>query len=483
MSATPYPEVPAEADDAPSPRPTSRAGAAPVAVADPPCVADTTHRRFYVPVRAKFAIALVISAAWTALSVWLSLAWLRDLASIFGWALALFTIAFIAWVPGAMNSFLIASICLDRRPPRQQLAGYPGVSVLVACYNESEAIAETILSLARQDYPGQLQILILDDGSTDDSMRHARAAIAASNAPARFHFQVVTGAHNAGKATVLNRGLALARHALVATVDGDSWLLDDALRHLVERFVDDPPGTRAVAGSVLVRNSRDNWITRAQEWDYFHGIAAVKRMQSMYHGTLVAQGAFSLYDRVALREVGGWPAVVGEDIVMTWALLERGWRVGYCEDALVFTTVPATLAQFGGQRKRWSRGMLEAFRLHWRLLFKPRMTTLFVWWNLLFVPLDLAFTFLFIPGLVLAFFGYPLVASVLTLLVLPLAALWNALIFRVQRRMFRCQQLRVRRNVWGFVVYALAYSLIMQPICVAGYVAEVFGQRKRWDTR
>src|SRR3546814_17220536 len=64
-----------------------------------------------------------------------------------------------------------------------------------------------------------------------------------------------------------------------------------------------------------------------QEWDYFHGIAAVKRMQSMYHGTLVAQGAFSLYDRKALEDVGGWPECVGEDIVVSWALLERGHRI------------------------------------------------------------------------------------------------------------------------------------------------------------
>ena len=88
----------------------------------------------------------------------------------------------------------------------------------------------------------------------------------------------------------------------------------NALTRIVERMLSDPPGTEAVAGSVLVRNSRRNVLTKAQEWDYFHGIAAVKRMQSMYHGTLVAQGAFSLYEREALREVGGWPDCVGEDM-------------------------------------------------------------------------------------------------------------------------------------------------------------------------
>ena len=32
---------------------------------------------------------------------------------------------------------------------------------------------------------------------------------------------------------------------------------------------------------------------------------------------------------------------------------------------------------------------MEAFARHWSLLFKPRMSTLFIWWNLLFLPLDL----------------------------------------------------------------------------------------------
>jgi cellulose synthase/poly-beta-1,6-N-acetylglucosamine synthase-like glycosyltransferase len=65
--------------------------------------------------------------------------------------------------------------------------------------------------------------------------------------------------------------------------------------------------TVAVAGAVLVRNSRENLLTRAQEWDYFLGIASVKRGQALLQGTLVAQGAFSVYDTTALKLVGGWP--------------------------------------------------------------------------------------------------------------------------------------------------------------------------------
>jgi biofilm PGA synthesis N-glycosyltransferase PgaC len=238
-----------------------------------------------------------------------------------------------------------------------------------------------------------------------------------------------------------------------------------------------------VAGAVMVRNSRVNLLTRAQEWDYFHGIAAVKRMQGMYHGTLVAQGAFSLYTRRALEEVAGWPDCVGEDIVVSWALLERGYRIGYAANALAFTTVLESVRQFALQRKRWSRGLMEAFRHHAALLVKARMTTLFIWWNVLFLPLDLVYTLIFIPGLVLACFGYFYIAGPLTLAVLPLAMLWNSVIYRIQRQVFAEQQLKIRRNARGFLFFSLAYSLLMQPVCVWGYFSELLGLRKAWDTK
>jgi biofilm PGA synthesis N-glycosyltransferase PgaC len=448
-----------------------------------PEVIKPQPRNVYLPVPAKFLIALSIAVAWTALSVWLSQPWLRDLADVTGWALAIFVITFIAYVPGFMNAFLISTILLDRRPTRCTIEHYPDVSILVACYNEADNIARTITSLASQMYPGRMEILILDDGSTDMTASAARAAILAETVSSGHTFRVVEGGHNIGKAGVLNRGLAMAKADIVLTIDGDGWIYKDAVQRLVERYANDPANTRAVAGAVLVSNSRSNWLTKAQEWDYFHGIAAVKRMQSMYHGTLVAQGAFSLYDRAALNEVGGFPACVGEDIVVTWALLERGYRVGYCEDAIAFTNVPENFKQFARQRKRWSRGLIEAFKLHGRLLFKPRLSTLFVWWNLLFLPLDLVYTFAFIPGLVLALFGYYYLAGILTLLVLPLAALWNYCIFMVQEKMFKKQDLKVRDNIGGFLFYVLGYSVLMQPVCVWGYLSELFGMSKRWGTK
>jgi poly-beta-1,6-N-acetyl-D-glucosamine synthase len=431
---------------------------------------------WYFPVRAKFAISLLVAGAWLGLSTWLAQDWMRDLAALTGWTVAFLIVAGIALVPGFMTAFLATSLLLDRRPPRVAPTSHPGISILIAAYNEEASIADTLHSISRSDYPGEYEVIVIDDGSRD-----ATAAIAES---VGYPWQrVLRQPHNQGKSAALNRGLVEARHDLVVTLDADSYLYKDALTRLVQRYLSDPQNTRAVAGAMLVRNSRRNWVTKAQEWDYFHGIASIKRVQSLYQGTLVAQGAFSIYDRQTLIDVGGWVDCVGEDIVLTWAILRAGWRVGHAEDACCFTNVPETLKQFVRQRQRWARGMMEAFRRHASLLRKPRMSTLFVWWNLLFPWLDLAYTFFFIPGVVLALFGIYWIAGPLTLALLPMAMAMNFLMYSIGRGMFSRQGLRVRHNPSGFLVYALAYSAILQPACLWGYCSEALGLRKTWGTK
>jgi len=431
----------------------------------------------------KFAAICALAFGWMGLSIVLSRPWVQDLSATTGPVFALISITFIAYVPGFMNAFVFGALLLDRRPPRRRPAAYPPVSILIAAYNEAAAIGDTLISLSRQDYAGKFEILVLNDGSTDATAEVVRAAIRDLAFPPGASVRLVDFPLNSGKAAVLNRGLARAAHDLIVTVDGDSWIHSDGLTHLVERLLSDPPETQAVAGAIMVRNSRENLLTAGQEWDYFHGIAAVKRMQSMFHGTLVAQGAFSIYRRAALEAVGGWPPCVGEDIVLSWAILERGDRIGHAEDAICFTNVPTRLGAFAQQRRRWSRGLMEAFRAHWRLLFQARLRTVFVWWNLCFPPMDVIYTFVFVPGLILAAFGHYDIAGPITLAVLPLAAIWNLLMFRVERRTFHAEHLQIRRNVAGFMLYAFAYNMILQPICVMGYASEALGLRKTWGRR
>lgn len=433
-------------------------------------------RRFYLPVVGKLIVAHLVALCWLALSVWVALPWLRDVGSVVPSWLAWLATAGFAFLPGYIFAFILASLMMDRRPAASPDKPLPPLSILIAAYNEEGNIRETLQSIQKQDYPASVDILLVDDGSTDRTIAVARALDIPNLV---IHEMGVNG----GKAKALNAGLAQLRQKLVVTVDADTLLHSDALRRLVARYLADPPGTVAVAGAMHVRNSRDNWLTKIQEWDYFHGIAVIKRVQSLYQGTLVAQGAFSLFDRQAVLDAGGWPTLVGEDIVLSWKLLEKGMRIGYAEDAVVFTRVPATFRQYYQQRKRWARGLIEAFKRNPGVLRVWRLNSTFFFVNLLYPFIDFSYIFFFLPGIVAALMGYYLIAGVMTLLLIPLGMFNNFFMFRVQKRMFKGRQLSVRRNIGGFLLYAFFGQLVMAPASVIGYISEFANLRKTWGTK
>ncbi len=436
------------------------------------------QKRIYIPVALKFWFCLVFAFVWMALSIWLSRPWFDQLAGLTHPWVAAYLIGFIAIFPGFINAFVLMALVVDQRPAIKPVAAYPDITLLVAAYNEESSIAETVESVFAQDYPGGVRVIVINDGSRDATAERVRALL-----PHHPGLELIDMPRNQGKSHALNAGLKACTTDLVLTLDADCLLWRDGLKNIVGRYLSDPPGTKAVAGLVLIRNSRDNWVTRTQEWDYFLGIAATKRVQSLFQGTLVSQGAFSIYDRATVAALGGWPHVVGEDIVLTWKMLEQGHRVGYAENAAVFTRCPDTLRGFVRQRQRWSRGMIEAFKAAPGLLIKPRLTLLYIWWNLMFPLMDLAYTVGFLPGLVLALFGYFWIAGPMTLALLPLSAVFTWIMFRVAKKAFDELGLKVRRNPSGFLIYSLAYTLILQPACVWGYAVELLGLRKTWGTK
>jgi biofilm PGA synthesis N-glycosyltransferase PgaC len=434
--------------------------------------------RLYIPIKIKFIFTLVFAAAWALISIYLSIAWLDDLSTHIGFLLALYLILYIAIIPGFMNSFLLCSLLLDNRPTVKYFNSYPDVTILVAAYNEAPSIKETLLSLINQDYLGLINITVINDGSSDATLDEVKKLQV--NHPT---LKLIDLGSNGGKAAALNVGLKDSSTDLIITVDGDCWIKSDGVGHLVNRYLSDPAGTKAVAGAILIRNSRENWIAKAQEWDYFLGIAAIKRIQSLFQGTLVAQGAFSLYERATLIEVGGWPKTVGEDIVLTWKILAAGYRVGHAEDACAFTRCPNSIKQFVRQRQRWSRGMIEAFKANPKILFKPRYSLLYILWNTQFPLMDIAYTIGFIPGVVLALFGKFWIVGPMTLSLIPIAILLNRVMYKAGSAMFEHEHLKIRRNRMGFLSYMLVYSFILQPACVWGYISEIFNLKKNWGTK
>ena len=422
---------------------------------------------------------MLFSAAWFALAFYLAQPWARDLAELVTLPLAWFIVTGLALIPGVALSFIVAALIFDSRPHYNVPVILSDISILIAAYNEETSIGETLESICKQGYPGEVEVIVIDDGSEDNTYQVATDFSHQKNCPMKV--KILRLEQNGGKANALNLGLQHVSHELVITIDADSFLYIKALENIVSNILAGPTNTAAVAGTVLVHNSRKNLITRMQEWDYFHGIAVVKRIQSLFQGTLVAQGAFSVYRKEALLALGGWPDTVGEDIVLTWGLQEQGYRVSYAENAFVFTNVPETYGRFFRQRKRWSRGLMEAFKRHPGLLRKFRFSTLFFWINVTFPYIDAIYLFVFLPGLIAAiFFKFYAVVGLMTLLLLPLALLINWLIYFKQVAIFREHGLKVRHNLLGFTAYLLGYQAIMSPACVMGYLSELLHARKSW---
>jgi biofilm PGA synthesis N-glycosyltransferase PgaC len=432
----------------------------------------------YISIRLKFFIALFLSISWAIFSVWASRPWYEDLANLLGPYLAYFLITFIAIVPGFMNAFVVVSLLLDKRPKIIEGQRYQDVTILIAAYNEEGSIASTLSGIFLQDYPAKIHVIVIDDGSKDRTVEIVREYL-----PLHSNLELIDLQKNGGKAAALNHGLKKCKTDIVISIDADSYILKSGIKYIVGRYLSDPPDTKAVAGQILIRNSRENWITKAQEWDYFLGIATTKRIQSLFQGTLVAQGAFSLYDRKTVESLGGWPEMVGEDIVLTWRILSAGYRVGHAENALAFTDCPNTLKQFVRQRQRWSRGLIEAFKENPGILFKFRFSTLYIWWNTMFPLIDVAYSFGFLPGVVLAFFGIFWIAGPMTLALLPMAFLLNFQMYTKGKAMFDREGLKVRANIFGLIFYVLAYGIILQPACVYGYFSEFLHLRKSWGTK
>lgn len=434
-----------------------------------------TKSRLYIPVFIKFWLCHLFSILWTSLSIYISLPWLNDFADIVSFPAALIIIAGIAYVPGYLNAFLVSSLLMDRQPPFKNKSQSKSITLLIAARNEADKIANTINYIAKQDYMGKIKVLIIDNGSKDST------ASTALNAAAELNLDItVIREENPGKFNALNAGLRHTLTDLVITLDADTVLHKSAIRYLAARIESSPRKVCAVAGTILVKNSRHALLAKIQEWDYFLGIASIKRLQGMYQGTLVAQGAFSIYKTESIIAAGGWPDAIGEDIVLTWNLLRQGMLTYFEPLAVAFTEVPTNLNSFSRQRSRWARGMIEALKQvkPWQ---QPQIYTKYMTGINLIMPfLDFSYTLFWLPGLVLACFGYYWLVGPMTLLVIPLTLLSYAILYTYQLYVFRHLKLQVRKNLWGFILFVLFYQMLMAPISVWGYLQELLKLDRVW---
>jgi biofilm PGA synthesis N-glycosyltransferase PgaC len=440
------------------------------------CEESQKKRGIYLTVLAKFLLAQLFSLTWVGISIYLSYPWFLDLSRVVGDIPAFIIIMFIAYVPGYLVSFTTISLILDRQPPFKVCNPDAPVTILIAARNEEKNIADCIKYVSKQEYDGEITVLLVDNGSTDRTVEVAREA--AEKYGVKLE---VVREEKPGKAIALNTGLNHIKTDLFATLDADTLLHRLAIKHIVARILSSPQDVCAVAGHVLARNSRDGLLARIQEWDYFIGIASIKRMQGLYQGTLVAQGAFSLYKTEAVRRAGGWPNTIGEDIVLTWKLFEQGCRVYFEPLAVVFTMVPTKMKDFQRQRSRWARGMIEGLKISPPFQHKTWYGIFLSALDYLIPFVDFFYTFAWIPGLILAvFFQKYYIVGLYTIFVVPLNLIVLLIMASYQKNVFDALELHVRKNRAGFYLYFLFYQMIHSPISVWGYIQELLGLERKW---
>ncbi len=244
----------------------------------------------------------------------------------------------------------------------------PPVTVLIAAYNEAKVIASTMRSVLETDYTGEIEVLVINDGSVDGT-----AAIVADLATHDGRVRLIDQP-NGGKASALDRGFREAKHDLVVLLDADTQFTRETIGQLVQPMRDEKTG--AVSGHAKVGNPR-SLIARCQALEYICGFNLDRRAYAKWNCITVVPGAISALRVSAVRSVGGISHdTLAEDTDLTLALHRAGWRIAYTPAALAHTEAPETFADLSKQRFRWAFGTMQSLWKHRDMTFNPRFGAL-----------------------------------------------------------------------------------------------------------
>lgn len=277
----------------------------------------------------------------------------------------------------------------------------PTVSVVMSCYNEGEAVYNTIKSMRTSDYPTEkLEIIAIDDRSKDNSFHWiSEAAKDFPNVIAR------QSKKNQGKAHNVLDAYALSQGEIILSVDSDCVFEPNAVRELVACFTERK--IAAVGGRVGISNSNDNWLTRFQTIAYALSFLVLKSPEKLFRkiqclsGPLVAirRECFEeIKDEIRSRHFLGIRITNGEDRALTQMLLFRGYNTYLNNDAKCYTQVPTHFSQYAKQQLRWRRSAVGqylqlVFSLHRMILNNGILSSVFslmpilvlLFWNMLVI--------------------------------------------------------------------------------------------------
>jgi cellulose synthase/poly-beta-1,6-N-acetylglucosamine synthase-like glycosyltransferase len=290
----------------------------------------------------------------------------------------------------------------------QEVGAPPPISILVPAYNESATIEASVTAILTLDYR-HYEVIVVNDGSKDDTMGRMEEAFdlyevprtypeVLPSKPIRALYRsrtrprlMVIDKENGGKADSLNAAINASRWPLVIAVDADTLIEPDAMLRLTRPF---SLGMRvaAVGGTVRVANGsviKDGRVLEPRVAPRFiPGVQVVEYLRSFLYGrlgwnrlggNLIISGAFGLFRKDYLLEIGGYrtDSIVEDfDVVVRLHryLLDRRapYLITFVPDPVAWTEVPESMAVLSRQRERWHRGLIFTMWKYRHMLFRPR---------------------------------------------------------------------------------------------------------------
>lgn len=308
----------------------------------------------------------------------------------------------------AVIGFVRRTFFSDYRQIMQSEMTWP-ISVIVPAHQEEKTIVETVRSLMMVNY-GEFEIIVVNDGSEDRTLHRLLAAFglrrvdrvykrSLATRPVRGIYAslehpnlLVVDKEKGGKSDALNAGINLSRYPLFCSIDADSVIEDNALLRVVKPFMERPFETVAAGGIVRIVNGcqvRDGRVTHIelpdralpilQVVEYLRAFLTGRVGWSLLRSLLIISGAFGLYKKKDVIEIGGYSTeTVTEDLDLVLRLhrhlkkQKRRYRVVFVPDPVCWTEVPGRLRDLKRQRNRWHRGLVQAMWEHRGMMFNPR---------------------------------------------------------------------------------------------------------------
>jgi cellulose synthase/poly-beta-1,6-N-acetylglucosamine synthase-like glycosyltransferase len=243
----------------------------------------------------------------------------------------------------------------------------PTVSIVIPAWNEAKGIAGTIKSALNLDYPdGKLEIIVIDDGSKDDTYNTAKSFEGLKNGK---RVRVYKNKKNMGKGASMNHGIRESHGEIIVTMDADNVIVGkDILKNMIRSFTD--PKIMCVAPTIAVYKPK-GFLQRIQQVEYMLGVFLRKAFSNM-NAIHITSGAFSVYKKEFFDKFGGFSENdITEDMEMALRIQYHNYRIINNVDAVAYTIAPKTFKTVLKQRRRWYTGLIKCF-LDYRKLFSKK---------------------------------------------------------------------------------------------------------------